>query len=35
MDVSVVQESNDAVLSKIGRDTGYDSTKIKGNYWDP
>ena len=29
MDVSVVQGSNDAVLSKIGRDTGYDSTKIK------
>ena len=29
MDVSVVQESNDAVLSKIGRDTGYDATKIK------
>ena len=29
MDVSVVQEANDAVISKIGRDTGYDSSKIK------
>ena len=29
LDVNVVQEVNDAVLSKIGRDTGYDSSKIK------